>query len=112
MEISHAKKRRILSGSKHPVTCLAYVDSLAYVVAGHASGEVVIWHNYEIKKSLHLFKNAIGSMLVIGKPKDTKIHQTRKIKPLHKYEQTKDQEVLELMPAVVEPNDTAPVLSF
>ena len=102
----------MLSGSKHPVTSLAYIDSLAYVVAGHASGEVVIWHNYEIKKSLHLFKTAISSMLVISKPIDTKIHQVRKVKPLHKYELTKEQEVLELIPSVVDPNDSAPALSL
>lgn len=38
MEISRVKKRRVLSSSKHPVTCLAFVESLAYLVSGHSNG--------------------------------------------------------------------------
>lgn len=38
LEITKAKKRRVLNGSKHPVTSLVYVDTLGYLVSGHANG--------------------------------------------------------------------------
>ena len=62
---------------------------MAYLVAGHSNGELVIWHNYEIKKSLHLFKTSITGLTVLMKPKDVKIYQNQKIKTLHKYELSK-----------------------
>lgn len=46
LEIYRPKRKRTLAGSKHPITCLAFVESLAYLIAGHSSGEVVVWSNY------------------------------------------------------------------
>lgn len=51
-------------------------------------------------------------MIVLTKPTDGKIYQSRKIKALHKYELTKDQEVVELIPAEITTEDREPCLSF
>jgi hypothetical protein len=60
----------VLTGTtKHPVTVLAYVETLSYLISGHTSGEVVVWNNYEVKKSLHLFKSSITQIKVVPKPK-------------------------------------------
>jgi hypothetical protein len=90
LEINRAKKKKVLNGSKNPVSCLAFVETLGYLIAGHTNGEVFVWSNQEIKKSLHLFKTAINSIAVIPKPQERKIHQTSKIRPLHKYELSKE----------------------
>jgi hypothetical protein len=71
---------------------------LAYLIAGHTSGEVVIWSNYQIKKSLHLFKTSVSHILVVPKPKEQKIHQVDKMHPLNKYELGKEQEPLDILP--------------
>jgi hypothetical protein len=71
---------------------------LAYLIAGHTSGEVVVWSNYEIKKSLHLFKTSVSHILVVPKPKEQKIHQVDKMHPLNKYELGKEQEPLDILP--------------
>jgi hypothetical protein len=68
-------------------------------VSGHSSGEVIVWSNFEIKKSLHLFKTAIAGMTPLWKPSDVKIRQTAKIRPFNKYELGKDQEPLEILPS-------------
>ena len=75
---------------------------MAYLVSGHVSGEVTIWSNFEVKKSLHLFKSAIASLSVLAKPHEHKITQSAKIRPLHKYEQSKEQELLEVIVDSVE----------
>lgn len=67
-------------------------------MSGHESGELVIWHNYEIKKSLHLFKTCITGLSILLKPKEMKIYQGEKIKSLHKYEQSKEEEPLVVVP--------------
>jgi hypothetical protein len=46
LEITHSKKKRVLNGSKHPVTCLVFVDTLAYLISGHSNGELFIWSNH------------------------------------------------------------------
>jgi hypothetical protein len=38
LEVYRPKKKRTLNGSKHPVSSLAFVESLAYLIAGHSSG--------------------------------------------------------------------------
>lgn len=91
LEVYRPKKKRTLNGSKHPVSSLAFVESLGYLISGHSSGEVIVWNNYEIKKSLHLFKTSISHLLVVPKPKDQKIHQADKVRPLNKYELGKEQ---------------------
>jgi hypothetical protein len=61
------------------------------------SGELIVWNNYEIKKSLHLFKTSIIGIAVLPKPIEQKVVQAAKIRPLHKYEQGKEQEPLEIV---------------
>ena len=85
LSISKPKKKKVLSASKHPVTSLIYLQTLAYLISGHSNGELVIWHNNEIKKSLHLFKTSITGLTKLLKPKEVKIYQNQKIKTLHKY---------------------------
>jgi hypothetical protein len=99
LDISRPKRKRALAGSsKHPVSALAFVESLGYLIAGHSSGEVVVWSNYEIKKSLHLFKSSVAHLLVVPKPRELKIHQATKLQPLNKYELAKEQEPLDILP--------------
>lgn len=86
-------------GSKHPITALAFVETLSYLIAGHSSGEVAVWSNHEIKKSLHLFKTGITHLKVVPKPKEQKIHQSSKLQPLNKYELSKEQELLDIVPS-------------
>lgn len=74
---------------------------MAYLVAGHSNGEIYIWSNYEVKKSLFLFKTAITGLTLVSKPQPQKIFQQTKIKPLNKYEQAKEEELLEVLPAKV-----------
>ena len=98
LEITHSKKKRVLNGSKHPVTCLVFVDTLAYLISGHSNGELFIWSNHKIKKSLFLFKTAITGATLLPKPRELKVYQQDKLKPLNKYEQGKEQELLEIIP--------------
>jgi hypothetical protein len=99
LEINRCKKKKVLNACKQPVTSLVFVDTLAYLVVGHSNGEVYIWNNYEIKKSLFLFKTAITGLTLISKPQPQKIFQQTKIKPLNKYELAKEEELLEVLPA-------------
>ena len=92
LEINKPKKKRTLVGkSRSPVNVLAYVSTLAYLVAGHESGEVVVWSNYEVKKSLQLFKSGILEIRVIARPQEMSIAETNKIKSLHKHERSKEE---------------------
>lgn len=70
-------------------------------MAGHSNGEIFIWNNYEVKKSLFLFKTAITGLTLINKPQPQKIYQQNKIKPLNKYELAKEEELLDIIPAKV-----------
>jgi len=63
------KKRTLTSINKQPITVLAFVETLAYLISGQSSGELTIWSNYEIKKSIHLFKTSINCIKVVPKPK-------------------------------------------
>jgi hypothetical protein len=86
IKISRGKKRMMMSNpNKHPITYLAYVNTLSYLISGSSEGEISIWSGNEIKKSLHLYKSSINQIRVIPRPKDEKIPQQLKIKPLNKY---------------------------
>ena len=69
------------------------------MVAGHESGEVVVWNNGEVKKALQLFKTSICELRVIPKPQELSIAQVNKIRPLHKYEMSKEAEPLDVFPS-------------
>jgi hypothetical protein len=98
VKISRGKKRVLMSNpNKHPITQLAYVNTLSYLVSGSSEGELTIWSNNEIKKSIHLYKSSINQIKVVARPRDEKIPQQLKIKPLNKYELTKEGELLDIL---------------
>ena len=49
-----------------------------------------MWSNYEVKKSLQLFKSGIMELRVIPRPQDLTIAEGNKIKPLHKYQMSRE----------------------
>jgi hypothetical protein len=65
------------------------MKTLPYLISGNTEGDIFIWQNHSLKKSIKLFKTSIKFIHAIPKPLDEKIAQNLKIRPLAKYEQNK-----------------------
>jgi hypothetical protein len=86
LEVKKVSKKSILKGdSNHPISCLIHMKTIPYLISGNTEGDVSIWHNHTLKRSIKLFKTSIKFIYSIPKPSEDKIPQNIKIRPLAKF---------------------------
>ena len=64
-----SKKLTLINPNKHPITCMVHLKTLPYLICGNSEGDITIWQNHQIKKSIKLFKTSIKFIKIIPKPK-------------------------------------------
>jgi hypothetical protein len=61
------------------------MKTLPFLISGNTEGDVSIWQNHALKRTIKLFKTSIKFIYSIPKPSDNKIVQSLKIRPFAKF---------------------------